>query len=1080
MSHHPPSTIHHPLATPPRRAIEEDFPIVEINRLAVPERNSFKPIYQMHKWFARRASCVFRAILLGALKPAGTNIMEEFYKDHTNDPDTNGKVVLDPFMGGGTTVVEALRLGCKVIGIDLNPVAWFIVKTEVEPVDLQELDAAFERLANRTVPWSGKPLRQTLLDLYKTAPPWTADEVCGLPDSDIIYTFWVKSAICTNPTCRKQIPLFSDYIIAAKSPSVRYYPDCTCPNCNKTFDWEIEPAALVADPRLMFHSTGYSAGVGRTNTRWTYAHEGGGIYVCQGSPQGSQSTVKTGTVEPGEVCCPHCYHHVKPRLSSQKKKRKKVPLTVLLCPKTEEVFQWRGELPAEGTITSPAGHTFDPRKGNVSEKGRFVCPHCGNNDAIIESIRSLPPDQRLPMHAYSLHAYSAACDPTNDPNKREGQAGDLFFDNEPPAEDGEDESEQTHAPYTGPYVPPTQNLVWKQSGKFYRRHTPADQARFAECESVWTAQKETLPYPKSEIPAGQETDRLHEHHYRHWHQMFNSRQLLALATLLDAVLREENQREREQLILCLSGTTDTNNVFSRYMASRDSAGGQTVQGVFARHDFQPKLTVCEQNVWGLSGGGMGSFIRRYWQSRNGISFGACSTDVIYTQENGKRVRTERESDALYRPGSEQPVTLLSQSSKDLQVIPDGSVDCVITDPPYSDNVNYAELAEFYYVWLRLGLKALYPHFLPERVPTQDEVIKNRSRGKGDAEFGRDLMQVFRESHRILKNDGILAFTFHHAEDSAWRALLDAVLEAGFHVEAIYPIHSEGESSLHLMDKDAISYDLIHVCRKRRPEDTRQKRSWAGLRQLVRQRAQEEVARIEAGRYGGQPLPPPDIRMVLIGKCLEVYSRHYGAVVDWNGEPFPLKSALQDIRMMVEQIVSRETPLPSELEGTDAFTQIWLLALCDKREVSVDSISKLTRGVFEVSDLTGHKPPLLRKGRVKGGRTYEVLTPLERLDALRDTLRGAGSTTEQMTLLDLADNTPVVFGPKLVDVLHLLVGNAEQGERLDHLVERFRGQREQIRAALQYLKQRDPNRWSKSADKLLPFYDDLFAAQRIGG
>ena len=99
---------------PIKRAIEEDFPIVEINRLAVPERNSFKPIYQMHKWFARRASCVFRAILLGALKPAGTNIMEEFYKDHSNDPDTNGKVVLDPFMGGGTTVVEALRLqGCR-------------------------------------------------------------------------------------------------------------------------------------------------------------------------------------------------------------------------------------------------------------------------------------------------------------------------------------------------------------------------------------------------------------------------------------------------------------------------------------------------------------------------------------------------------------------------------------------------------------------------------------------------------------------------------------------------------------------------------------------------------------------------------------------------------------------------------------------------------------------------------------------------------------------------------------------------------------------------------------------------------
>ena len=154
------------------RAIEVGFPIAEINRLAQPERNSFKPIYQMHKWFARRASCVFRAILLGALKPAWDadgetiDLMEEFYRNHGDDPDTVGKVVLDPFMGGGTTVVEALRLGCRVIGIDLNPVAWFIVKTEVEPADLDALRDAFERLAARPVAWNrGAPLRETLHEL---------------------------------------------------------------------------------------------------------------------------------------------------------------------------------------------------------------------------------------------------------------------------------------------------------------------------------------------------------------------------------------------------------------------------------------------------------------------------------------------------------------------------------------------------------------------------------------------------------------------------------------------------------------------------------------------------------------------------------------------------------------------------------------------------------------------------------------------------------------------------------------------------------------------------------------------------
>lgn len=406
------------------------------------------------------------------------------------------------------------------------------------------------------------------------------------------------------------------------------------------------------------------------------------------------------------------------------------------------------------------------------------------------------------------------------------------------------------------------------------------------------------------------------------------------------------------------------------------------------------------------------------------------------------------------------------------------VDFVITDPPYADNVNYSELADFFYVWLRLILKGEDSQFAPEYCPKSAEIVENRTRGLSMQDFEDGLTAVIRKSGEKINDGGLVIFTFHHAEGSSWESVLNSVCNANLVIEAIYPVHSEREASLHLQDNEAIAYDLIHVCRKRRAEDTRAKRSWAGLRQLVRQRAREEVACIESGRYGGEPLPAPDIRMVLIGKCLEVYSRHYGAVVDWDGEPYPLRSALQDIRMMVEQIVSKETPLPGELESVDAISQVWLLTMCDKREVSVDSISKSTRGVFEVSDLTGHKPPLLRKGRIKGGRTYEVLTPLERLDGLRLALRGADSTAQQLALLAAEDNAPIAFGPKLLDVVHLLAGNAEQGERLDHLVERFRGQREQIRAALQYLKQRDPDRWSKSADKLLPFYDDMFAQKMV--
>ena len=80
-----------------------------------------------------------------------------------------------------------------------------------------------------------------------------------------------------------------------------------------------------------------------------------------------------------------------------------MPLTVLLCPACEAVWQWRGELP-EGEVQCPACcHAYDPRKGNVPDKGKFLC-RCGNVDKIIESIRRLPKDRRLPVRPYAIQA----------------------------------------------------------------------------------------------------------------------------------------------------------------------------------------------------------------------------------------------------------------------------------------------------------------------------------------------------------------------------------------------------------------------------------------------------------------------------------------------------------------------------------------------------------------------------------------------------------------------------------------------------------------------------------------------------
>ena len=411
-----------------KKAIEESFPVVEINRLAIPERNAFKPIYQMHKWFARRASCVFRAILLSAIKPAGTDIMTEFYKDHTNDPDTNGVRILDPFMGGGTSIVEALRLGCHVTGIDLNPVAWFIVKTEVEPVDIDELKAAFKRLEQR-ITLNGKPLKEELLGHYKTECPCCG---AGREQADIIYTFWVKSAICTNPDCRKQVPLFPNYIIAKKTPSVRYVPDYQCVKCKKTFDLDMTRTSLIAEESLMINNTRDAVGTGRSNRRWAPYNQ-------------IEYNVK----------CPWCAQINNFRgsnLKNLKKARKKVPLTVLLCPHCYAVWQYRGTLPED--VSCPVcSKSCKPLQGNTG-KGAFICPSCGTRDKIINSIRKLPENQLLPTRPYAVEGYCAEC------------AGDI------------EELDMYGDPVKRKKIITHQCNIHNNRGKFFKKITPSDLKRY--------------------------------------------------------------------------------------------------------------------------------------------------------------------------------------------------------------------------------------------------------------------------------------------------------------------------------------------------------------------------------------------------------------------------------------------------------------------------------------------------------------------------------------------------------------------------------------------------------------------------
>ena len=819
------------------RAIEVGFPIVEINRLAQPERNSFKPIYQMHKWFARRASCVFRAILLGALKPAwkpdGTpvDLMEEFYRNHDDDPETAGKVVLDPFMGGGTTVVEALRLGCRVIGIDLNPVAWFIVKTEIEPVDPAALQRAFERLAARPVAWNGgAPLRESLLGLYRT-------KVAPDVEADIIYTFWVKHAICTDPTCKREVPLFKDWLVAHKTLSVRYHRDVSCPRCRKRFDWEVEPASLIADTAMMVNSPRGSAGEGRPHQVWTYAPE-------PEKPKGRGR--RNPTLTP--VHCPHCDDDVRLQVPwDRKKERKKVSLTVLLCPACEAVWQWRGALPDEAVRCPACGHGYDPRAGNVPANGAFECS-CGNRDKIIESIRLLPQDRRLPVRPYAIQAYLEPRD-----SVRERRAVESLF-----GEFGEEVAEDA-AQCAAQCAPLPDSLLLPKNGKFFKRFSASDRADLQRAEGLWDRNRARLPYPKGRIPIGEKTKSgLLAHHYNHWHDMFAPRQLLALATLLDGVMAEEDEKLREMLLCAFSSTLEANNLFTRARVSRKSAGGQTAAGLFARHDYQLKSTIAENNVFGMERIAGGSFISEFRLMLDGLSY-----------------RKE-------------------------------------------------------------------------------------------------------------------CWEFRHVED--------------------------------------------------------------GKRE-------------------------PDVRLVCIGKCLELYSAHYGRVLDHEGNPLPLHKALQDIGAIVDQLVTRERPLPPELEDVDALSYAWLRLLMPVRgEVGVDKVNKGLRAM-QVNTEDLRKAGLIIRGRAGRGRTYEVKQPLDRLEEARKRLQKAYEQTAQSVLFQ-DDPAPATAAAPLVDLLHALIALADAGEPVLPWLERFRGRQAALRAGLRFLRDERAD-WSAAIDRVLAVIEGAPLFNRAG-
>ncbi len=153
-------------------------------------------------------------------------------------------------------------------------------------------------------------------------------------------------------------------------------------------------------------------------------------------------------------------------------------------------------------------------------------------------------------------------------------------------------------------------------------------------------------------------------------------------------------------------------------------------------------------------------------------------------------------------------TYLSCRSSHDTGLPHSCIDLIVTDPPFFDNVHYSELADFFYAW-----QTLYPHgFLDDGKTTRN----HREVQDADPEaFASKLERVFAECHRVLKDEGVLVFTYHHSRSEGWTSLIKAVFGAGFSVVNAHPVKAEmSVATPKSQAKEPIQLDVIFVCQKR--------------------------------------------------------------------------------------------------------------------------------------------------------------------------------------------------------------------------------------------------------------------------
>lgn len=916
----------------PKTCLEVDFPILSVNQVATIEAASGaakKPIYQMSKYWARRQSSVFRSMLIAAATKAPEDkshaaklVWDNYYANHQKKGAFKNLKVADIFMGGGTTLVEGSRLGMQMVGNDLNPVAWFVVKQELANVDLEEVKRLLADIEAEVKPqimpyyycdgpedekgsWTHLPTKNVMpANFDPLTIPRDERKDYRYEGPEIIYTFWAKHGPCQVTGCGHRTPIMSSPVMAVKTISVKHW-EHLCSKCGGEFHVEEDAARMAPDVPL---------------------------YVAPDEHPFSVLDRKKG------VICPHCGHTAMVNLGKPKKPNKKVELSLLVHPQwltgspkqdannqpyggsakddVAATMRWdseraskirllevRGSLPDE--VTCPETKvTFKPEVGTVPKRSNYACGACGTVQDVLAAVKVS--GKTGPMAAYAMQGYAPKRD----------EAG---------------------KPYGGRFIAAYDTACAKQYGAAF---TEWNERKDSDLKEYW---------PRSAIPIGAEIGPhdVEGHHYSHWWTMFNSRQLLVHAQLLKAIatLGSYDWRVREYVLGAFQQYLRCNNTFSIWHIKNNQ-----ISAALSNSNFRPSSTNIEPSVFNPVGDGswksaIGGLLDAFTWKAN--TWELVSAEGLRSTDATLAAGISGKSEKVFPKDCVSESEIFCGSSTSLTQLSDGGIDLVITDPPFGGILQYAELADFFYVWLRLALKGKYPEiFGAEYTPKSLEAVANPFREPDDPNgfYQRLLTNCWREAYRILKPGGILAFTFHHDDDEAWVAVLESLFDAGYYLEATYPVRSDetkGENASFGSQK--IEYDIIHVCRKRTEEPTPV--SWGRMRREVMADVRQLQAMLE--NHTKEGLPAADIQVIRRGKALEYFSRHYGKVYVDEGRAITVKDALVGINQLIDEDgKGGQEPPPVNAEP---ITRQFLRIFDGKTEVARDQMQKFMKGSGSTPD-----------------------------------------------------------------------------------------------------------------------------------